>query len=109
MQEIKFENLPQAVGELFYKLDKIEQLLNNQINQPETDNLLTIQEAGELLKLTVPTLYGYVHRSEIPYSKSKKRLWFSKQELIEWIKAGRKRTVSEINSQANELLQIKKR
>ncbi len=69
--------------------------------QPETDQLLTIQQAAELISLSVPTLYTLVHKAEIPVSKRGKRLYFSKQELTDWIKAGRKKTVAEINSEAD--------
>jgi hypothetical protein len=69
------------------RLSNIENLLldlkhSNKENQPEADQLLTIRQAGELIKLTVPTLYGYVSRNEIPFSKKGKRLYFSKQQLI---------------------------
>ncbi|MFY9309740.1 MAG: helix-turn-helix domain-containing protein [Bacteroidia bacterium] len=96
MKEVTFENLPHAVRELSIKLDNIEKLLCSQANQHETDHLLTIQQAAEFLKLTVPTIYGYVSRNEIPFSKKGKRLYFSKQKLMEWGKTGRKKTIAEI-------------
>jgi len=76
--------------------------------QPETDQFLTIQKAAEMLCLSVPTIYGLVHDAKIPVSKKGKRLYFSKQELTEWIKTGRKKTVSEISSEADNYL-LKKR
>lgn len=75
----------------------------------ETDQLLTIKEAAEFLHLSVPTLYGYVSRSAIPVSKQGKRLYFSKQELTEWVKTGRKKTIAEINAEANTYLKSKKK
>lgn len=78
-------------------------------NQNEADQLLTIKEAAKILHLTVPTIYGFVSRSEIPYSKKSKRLYFSKQQLLDWIMQGRKKTISEINSSANISLLIKKK
>ncbi len=77
--------------------------------QPEADKLLTIKEAGTFLHLSVPTLYGYVSRSAIPVSKLQKRLYFSKQDLTEWIKSGRKKTIAEINAEANTYLSTKKK
>jgi excisionase family DNA binding protein len=71
---------------------------------PQADQPLTIQQAGELLNLSVPTLYGYVHRSEIPVYKRGKRLYFSKPELLEWIKQGKKKTTAEITSEAEALV-----
>lgn len=70
--------------------------------QVEADQILTIDEAALLVKLTVPTIYGLVHRSGIPYSKKGRRLYFSKQELIDWIKSGRRKTNAEIEAEANK-------
>lgn len=103
MEQISFEQLPQAVTQLYNKLEDIERLLleKNIEHQPDQDQLLTIQQAGELLNLSVPTLYGYVQRSAIPVSKKGKRLYFSKQDLMEWIKTGKKKTLAETGSEAN--------
>jgi len=74
----------------------------------EIDQLLTIKEAAVFLHLSVPTIYGYVSRSAIPVSKQGKRLYFSKQELTEWVKIGCKKTIAEINDEANTYLRKKK-
>lgn len=105
--EITFEKLPQAVNQLIDKLDSIERLLlsQNSTPQPEEDKLLTIREAAEILHLSVPTVYGLVQRSEVPVCKRGKRLYFSKQELVSWILSGRKKTVSEIDAEAEQYIQ----
>jgi excisionase family DNA binding protein len=106
--EFTFEQLPKAVTQLFDKLENIERLLLSKgEQQPETDKLLNIQEAGQLINLTVPTIYGLVSRSEIPVCKKGKRLYFSKQELTEWIRAGRKKTATEIAAEAQEYINRK--
>ncbi len=108
MKNITFEQLPQAVGELFGKLENIEKILlaDKTTSGPDTNDLMTIQEAGVFLHLSVPTLYGYVSKNTIPFSKrpGSKRLWFSKQELTEWIKTGRKQTLSEIRADVEQTL-----
>lgn len=107
--EINFESLPQRVNQLHEQLTNIERLLLQRGNEtPEPDQLLTIQQAGQLLNLSVPTLYGYVQRAEIPVCKRGKRLYFSKQELTDWIKAGRKLTREEITDQAATKLRKRK-
>ena len=71
-------------AEIEVRLSNIENLLLDLKHQPkqvfpyQTDQLLTIQQAAELLSLSVPTLYGYVHRAEIPAFKrpGTKRLFF---------------------------------
>jgi excisionase family DNA binding protein len=109
--EITFEKLPQAVTQLIDKLENIERLLLSQNNTTpqEEDKLLTIREAAEILHLSVPTVYGLVQRSEVPVCKRGKRLYFSKQELIEWIMSGRKKTNSEINAEADDYIKSRTR
>ena len=76
----------------------------------DSDQLLTIQQASELIKLSVPTLYGYVSRNEIPFSKrpNSKRLWFSKKELTAWLSEGRNKTISEINNEVHTYVKKRK-
>ena len=103
MENLTFNELPQAVSDLTREIKEIKELLLAKKSDvaPEEDHLLTIKQAGELLNLSVPTLYGYVQRSEIPVSKRGKRLYFSKKELLDWVKEGRKKTLAEIDEQAN--------
>jgi len=109
--EITFEKLPQAVTQLFDKLENLERLIISQNNapQPEEDKLLTIREAAEILHLSVPTVYGLVQRSEVPVCKRGKRLYFSKQELVSWIMSGRKKTVAEIDEETEQFIQTRNR
>jgi len=108
--EMTFEKLPQAVTQLYEKLESIEQLIlsKNNAPQPEEDKLITIREAAEILHLSVPTVYGLVQRAEVPVCKRGKRLYFSKKELVGWILSGRKKTMSEIRDEAETYL-LKKR
>ena len=64
--------------------------------QQATDQLLTIAQVAEFLSLSVPTVYGLVSRSVIPCMKKGKRLYFSKDEISDWIKTGKKKTISEM-------------
>lgn len=90
---IVFDTLPKAFAHLFDKVENIERLLQTRTElTPEADEPLTIQQAAAFIKLSVPTLYGLVSRAAIPVNKNGKRLYFSKQELTDWIKACRKRT-----------------
>jgi len=110
MDTLTFEQLPTAFTHLFNKVENIEKLLQKkQEAQPESDQLLTIQQAAEFLKLSVPTIYGLVSRSAIPVSKKTKRLYFSRQELTTYIKEGRRKTVSEIEAEADCFLQNKQK
>ena len=99
--EARLSNIENLILDLKYPIEKRDKTEND---------LLTIKQAAELLNLSVPTIYGYVHRTEIPVCKraGTKRLIFSKQELIEWVKVGRKKTVSEIEAEANQYFTKKK-
>ncbi len=71
-------------------------------DQPE--QLLTIQEAAEFLSLTVPTMYSKVSKGELPVMKRSKRLYFSRTELLEYLKDGRKKSNAEIEAEAKAYL-----
>ena len=110
MDAITFEQLPAAISKLFNKLENIERLLQDQQHtHEEVDELFTIQQASEFLKLTVPTIYGLVSRSAIPVSKKGKRLYFSREELTAWIKEGRKKTTAELHSEAQNFITSRRR
>ena len=96
---VSFENLPQAVSLLLEKVDSLELLLKSQqtiISQAPSDRPMSITEAAKFVNLTVPTLYGFVSKRTIPFSKVGKRLYFSETELTSWIQSGRKQTRDEL-------------
>lgn len=110
MEKLTLENLPNAVSQLFLKLENIEKLLqhNNTVVPTEpNDILLTIDEAAQFLFLTKPTLYSKVSRGELPVMKRSKRLYFSKLELIDYLKQGRVKTSSDISDEAFSYLSKK--
>jgi len=76
-------------------------------NQPE--KLLTIQEAAKFLSLTVPTMYSKVSKGELPVMKRGKRLYFSRTELLAYLKEGRKKSNAEIEQEAKKYLSNNKK
>lgn len=72
-------------------------------------DLLTINEASSFINLAKPTIYGLVSRAKIPCMKQGKRLYFSRQELTAWIKSGRKKTVQDIEAEADNYLSGKRK
>ena len=109
--ELTFDQLPKAVQDISDKVNNIERLLlaKSETELSETPDLLTIQQAAQFISLSVPTMYGLVQRAKIPVNKRGKRLYFSKKELTDWIKAGRKKTNDEIAIEANKYLQKNKK
>ena len=97
------------------RLNTIENLLldikhkapKKQTDKEQQDELLTVQQAADFLKLTVPTIYSKVSRGELPVMKRSKRLYFSRVELMEYLKEGRKLTNTEIEAEAETYLKKK--
>jgi excisionase family DNA binding protein len=79
-------------------------------SQPsESDQIGGIELARQITGLAKPTIYGLVAQSKIPCMKQGKKLYFSKQELTEWIKQGKRKTVTEIEAEADNYLSNKKK
>lgn len=76
--------------------------------QSETDELLTVQDAAKFLSLTVPTVYGLISKGELPVMKRSKRCYFSKVELIDYLKQGRRKTLAETAIEAERYCKTKK-
>ena len=74
-----------------------------------TEQFLTIQEAAEFLSLTVPTMYSKVSKGELPVMKRSKRLYFSRTELLKYLKDGRKKSNAEIEQEAKAYLSNNKK
>jgi excisionase family DNA binding protein len=78
---------------------------NQNTNKVNPDNdLLNIQEVAEMLNLAVPSIYGLVHRRQIPYIKRGKKLIFEKSQVEEWLKNGRQKTIYDTDKQAENYL-----
>lgn len=77
---------------------------NEQTPTDQPEQLLTIQEAAAFLSLTVTTIYSKVSKGELPVMKRSKRLYFSRTELLEYLKGGRKKSNTEIEQEAKAYL-----
>ena len=90
-----FFNVPLSKLEPIFKrwikeaLTEIQPIKVEPTDQPE--QLLTIQQAAAYLSLTLPTMYRKVSIGELPAMKQGKRLYFSRIELLEYLKEGRKK------------------
>jgi len=111
-QTLTFDQLPNAVELLTKEVSELKRLLIQKQAPPTTqpEQPFNIQEAAELLGLTVPTIYSKVSKRELPVVKRGKRLYFFRSELLEYLKEGRKKSNAEIEQEAEAyLLNHKKR
>ena len=99
-------NIDQFISDVADEVVKKMELLDVNPQRPidQTNQLLTIQDAAEFLSLTVPTIYSKVSRGELPVMKRTKRLYFSREDLTEYVRAGRKKTNVEIKADAETYL-----
>lgn len=81
--------------------DELEQIIENSIrrvlselkldsNQSDSEQLLTLKEAADFLKLSPQTIYGYTSSREIPFFKRGKKVYFKRNVLLEWINSGKR-------------------
>ncbi|MCA4464666.1 helix-turn-helix domain-containing protein [Bacteroides xylanisolvens] len=117
MNNITFEQLPQAVSMLIEKVglltDKVEKVLGMTPQQHgECRTLLTLNEVAALLGKSASTIYAMTSDKRIPYHKRGNKLYFFKNEIIAWIEQGGTSGVaseSEIERRLEELRNGKKR
>jgi excisionase family DNA binding protein len=103
MCNISFESLPRVVQELTQEVSQLKQLIiANEAKTPVVpqEQFLNIQEASCFLNLSIATIYSKVSKGEIPYYKPNKHLLFSRSELVNYLKLGKRKTNAEIEQEA---------
>ncbi len=85
------------------RLKRIENLLTNILDENQrhssqslTSKSKTIELAVALTGLKKKTIYNLVYKRMIPHSKRGKRLYFDEEELTQWIKKGKRKTLEEL-------------
>lgn len=64
-------------------------------------DIIEIDEASNITKYSKSAIYKYLQRGEMPCIRSTgRKILFSKKALHEWLKQGRKLTLSEIQRQS---------
>ena len=111
LQQITFEQLPQAVSLLIREVKELKDLLRGFNNTVEpSDRWFNLQELCEYLpdRPAQQTVYGWVNRRFIPYHKTGRKLQFRKSEIDEWIQASHRPTASELQAEAIHYINSKK-
>ena len=113
---ITFEQMPVLLSEqrdeimaLRHMLIETNEMVKRILQPDPLPDLMTIKQAGEYLSLTTPTMYNKVSRNQLPYMKRGKKLYFSRAELTEYLKAGRNKTADELIEEVESYLEIKKK
>jgi len=105
MQPLTFNELPTAVQTLIQKVETIETLLCRQQQPPqETDRWLNLTDLCNYHPdhPAKPTVYTWICQRLIPHHKKGKKLMFLKSEIDDWLKQGRRKTITEIQADAQQ-------
>lgn len=91
------------VKSLNQQLDKIEGILLNE-KPNSSEDILTIDEAADYLKLNKRTLYRYISTNKIPFYKTGKRVYFKREHLNEYMTRHYCSSRDDIERMANEYM-----
>ena len=88
----------------------ISRAMQNQLQQKPEPSVafLNVEQAAEFIGITKATLYRKCSGKLIPYNKKGKRLYFDQKELIKWLKSGKRKTMEDIENEANSYLRNRK-
>lgn len=95
IKDFSFNDLPQVVSQLYNKVEKVEDLLQQLIDRkPQSENksqrtLLNVEQACQYLGMSKSTFYYKVERREIPAIKQGKRYYIYQDELDAWLESSR--------------------
>jgi excisionase family DNA binding protein len=96
------------------RLSNIENMLLEISHEPrlagngKSDDILTVPQTAEFLSLAVPTIYSLISRGDLPAMRRNGRVYFSRADLIGYLKAGRVKTNYEIRAEAAAYSENKK-
>jgi len=114
MDTLSFDQLPATVAKIHSDVEFIKKFLTQiKVDQAGVSTKwLSLPELCEYLpgKPARPTIYGYVAACSIPFHKTpgSRRLRFKKSEIDAWLEQGGKKTISQIDAEADQFLQRKK-
>jgi excisionase family DNA binding protein len=108
MTSITPEDLAEIIESRLRKIIA-EQPVSPTAKTQEVDELLNIAQVAQFLTLTKPTIYTLVSRGKIPSMKQGKRLYFSKADLIRWVKEGKRTTPEQDAAEVDEFLSSRKK
>ena len=92
MENITFEQLPQAVSILMDKVDRLADMVDTLLlkarQQEDNSKLLNVYELASLLDKAPSTIYAMTSDKRIPFHKRGNKLYFFESEILQWITQG---------------------
>ncbi|WP_299713795.1 helix-turn-helix domain-containing protein [uncultured Tenacibaculum sp.] len=113
IDSLSFETLPQAIAILLNEVSELKKMLKqekeNSSKQETSEQFFNVQQTANFLGLTSATIYSKVSRNELPVMKRNGRLYFSKLELLEYLKEGKVNYQDSVSNEVDELLSNNKK
>lgn len=103
VNQISFDKLPEAVAHLIKEVTQIKEMVECNQNQNPTPIKrvpIGIEEACLIIGKAKPTVYALVRKRLLPSYKNGKKLYFFEDELVEWISNSKRKTILEIEAEA---------
>ncbi len=94
--KIPFENLPELMQKLINEVSELKEVINNLFLEDRPLKYLSVSEAAEFLKISESTLYTKVSKNQIPFMKPDKILYFSQNDLEDYINKGKSKSFKHI-------------
>lgn len=76
--------------------------------KPSPKEILSVEEVAELTGLAKQTIYTNVCKRLIPHYKARRKIYFKRTEILEWMLQNRRETQSEVNSKAADFIEAQK-
>lgn len=78
--------------------DELQQLISKgDIELPkDTNEVIDIKQASELMGVSVQTIYGKTSTRMIPHYKKGKKIYFKRDELLAWLTEDKRKTRDEV-------------
>lgn len=105
LSKLTYNDIPAALEELLRLTFEMNERLSQLEHSNPLEELLSIEEASLLLKLSKQTIYRYSFKGLLSSCKRGGRLYFVKSELINWIKEGKKPDQFMANNVTNLFIQ----
>ena len=92
--------IEETVGNLFSNQQKDLEASPKKVEK----DIVRMKEAIEITNLSKDTIYRLTSAKGIPHFKKRRRLYFSRSDLMEWISEGRQDTIEEEKAKTKKFL-----
>lgn len=90
------EELQRHIDDRIDRIDRIEAMIKTLSSPPPTGDVIGIEEAMIELRRSKQSIYNMVSLRQVPFSKIRGRLYFSRKQLQEWMLSNPSKSLEEL-------------